>query len=1029
MVSDVYEKITEKGKLSMQKSKSKFFLSTIMGGVLVSAGTTTAVAQDATGDDEVIVTGSRLKVNPNLTAANPVLTVDDAEISFRGIVNIEDLTNNLPQVFAGQAAEVSNGASGTSTLNLRGLGAVRTLTLIDGRRLPYGSSQTTAVNLDLIPTNLVERVEILTGGASAVYGSDAIGGVANFILKRDFEGVELDAQYSFEQNSNGIDLYDDVLRAGGQPVPDSVTDGEQINLSAVIGVNSADDRGNVTIFGSYQNREEIVQADRSFSACTLGASMGASSANGFGCVGSGNFRLFAGPGGLAFQEEDGTIIDFVGGPAQTFNFGASNFFQRPAERVQIFGKGHYEIFDGHELFADISYVNNFSDAQIAPTASFGFGAYTINCDNPLIQTPGINLATDIYGCTAAEIASGASPIMRDDNGDPVLDDDGNTQLAGLTASHRNVEGGSRNSRLENEALRMAVGLRGTIADSWDYEVFTQFSRTNDESISTNDFVIANLEDAFFAVDDGNGNIVCRSGNTGCVPYNIFTRPGGQTGVTQAALDYIQGIGIVSGETEQLVFGGNAQTNLAEYGISSPYAPDTGVGLLVGAEWREDTLNATPDQISQIPGGGFTGVGGATLPVEGSVQVFELFGELEVPIITDMEFVHELVFNGQYRYSDYDTDGNDVQNSFSTNAYGLQLLWAPVEQLTFRGQFQRAVRAPGVIELFTGRNTNLPNLNQLPNGLYDPCAGPMPAASQAACANTGVTAAQYGRVPDVIAGQTQSLTGGNPLLNPEVSDTYSLGFVLTPTFFDGLNITVDYFDITVEDFINAGIPSQTVLDNCLASGDATFCNLITRDSLGSLNSGQAGVGFLSTNINIAELSTSGVDVQVGYQFDLAAMGAENAGDFALQYAATFTEELNFVPFPGDAGTDCAGFFGNACDVANTPVVPSYRHRAILTWNTPVDGLQVNTTWRHYSGVDNIGADPAPVDTDLPTQDYVDLTVSYEFMDGITARVGINNLFLEQPPVSISSGPPLGNGNTFPTIYDTGRFVFFGLNTKF
>ncbi|WP_284369036.1 TonB-dependent receptor domain-containing protein [Algimonas porphyrae] len=992
--------------------KSKFLLSTIMGGVMASAGMTAAMAQDATADeDEVIVTGSRLNVNPNLTAANPVLTVDDSEISFRGTVNIEDLTNNLPQVFAGQAAEVSNGSSGTSTLNLRGLGAVRTLTLIDGRRLPYGSSQTTAVNLDLIPTNLVERVEILTGGASAVYGSDAIGGVANFILKRDFEGVELDAQYSFEQNSNGIDLYDDVLRAGGQPVPDSVTDGEQINLAATIGVNSADGRGNVTIHGSYQNREEIVQANRSFSACTLGASTGASSANGFGCVGSGNFRLFAGPGGLAFQQEDGTIIPYVGGPAQTFNFGASNFFQRPAERVTIFGKGHYEIFDGHELFADISYVNNFSDAQIAPSASFGFGAYQINCDNPLINgTPGLNLATDVYGCTAADIAAG-------------------NDVGGITASHRNVEGGSRNSRLENEALRMSFGLRGTLADSWDYELFTQFSRTNDESISTNDFVIANLQDAFFAVDDGNGNVVCRSGNPGCVPYNVFTRPGGQTGVTQAALDYIQGIGIVSGETEQLVFGGNAQTNLSDYGIASPWAPDTGVGLLVGAEWREDTLNATPDQISQIPGGGFTGVGGATLPVQGSVQVFELFGELEVPIVTGMAGIHELVFNGQYRYSDYDTDGNGVQNSFSTDAYGLQLRYAPVEELTFRGQFQRAVRAPGVIELFTGQNTNLPNLNQLPNGLFDPCAGPTPAASAAACANTGVTAAQYGSVPDVIAGQTQSLTGGNPLLNPEVSDTYTLGLVFTPTFVDGLNITVDYFDITVEDFINAGIPSQTVLDNCLATGDATFCSLITRDALGSLNSGQAGVGFQSTNINIAELSTSGFDVQVGYQFDLAGMGAENAGDFALQYAGTFTEEFNFVPFPGDAGTDCAGFFGNACDVANTPVVPSYRHRAIFTWNTPVDGLQVNTTWRHYSGVDNIGANPAPVDTDLPAQDYVDLAASYEFMEGITGRVGVNNLFLEQPPVSISAGPPLGNGNTFPTIYDTGRFIFFGLNTKF
>lgn len=998
--------------------KSKFLLSTIMGGVIASTSMT-AMAQDA-GDDEIVVTGSRLNINPNLTAANPVLTISDEEIAIRGTVNIEDLTNNLPQVFAGQASEVSNGSSGTSTLNLRGLGAQRTLTLIDGRRLPYGSSSQSAVNLDLVPTNLVERVEILTGGASAVYGSDAIGGVANFILKRNFEGAELDAQYSFEQNSNGIDFYDDVLRAASQPVPGSTTDGEQYNISISLGANTSDGKGNVTMFGSYQNRAEIVQSDRSFSACTLGASTGATSANGFGCVGSGNFRLFAGTGSnptqtLAFQQEDGTIVPFAGGPAQTFNFGATNFFQRPAERVQMFAKGHYEIFDGHELFADISYVNNFSDAQIAPSASFGFGAYQINCDNPLINgTPGLNLATDVYGCTAADIAAG-------------------TDVSGVTASHRNVEGGSRNSRLENEALRLSTGMRGSVLDdNWDYEVFTQYSRTNDESISTNDFIISNLQDAFFAVDDGAGNVVCRSGNAGCVPYNVFTRPGGQTGVTDAALNYIQGIGIVSGETEQLIFGGNVQTNLSEYGISSPYS-DANVGLLLGAEWRQDSLVSTPDQISQIPGGGFTGVGGATLAVEGEVQVFELFGELEVPLITGMEFVEELVFNAQYRYSDYDTDGNGVQNSFDTSAYGLQLRWAPTEDLSFRGQFQRAVRAPNVIELFTGQNTNLPNLNQLPNGLFDPCATDAnvttPSASAAACANTGVTAAQYGNVADVLAGQTQSLTGGNPLLNPEVSDTYSFGAVFTPNFIEGLTVSVDYFDIAVEDFINAGIPSQTVLDQCLATGDPTFCSLITRDAAGSLNSGQPGVGFQATNINIAELTTSGVDVQVGYNFDLEQFGVQGAGDFGLQYAATFNTDFTFTPFPGGTSVECSGKYGNQCDVANTPVVSAYRHRAILTWNTPLEGLQVNTTWRHFSGVDNIAATPAPIDLTLDAANYFDLSANYEFLEGITARAGVNNLFLDQPPVSISAGPPLGNGNTYPTIYDTGRFIFFGLNARF
>ena len=198
-------------------------------------------------DDEIIATGTRLNVNPNLAGANPALTIDSLEIASRGVVTIEDLVNNLPQAFAGQAGEVSNAATGTSTLNIRGLGATRTLTLINGRRLPFGDSQSSAVNLDLVPTGLVDRVDVLTGGASAVYGSDAVAGVANFILKRDFEGVELDAQYGFSQNSNGIDVFDDTFsNFGGTPVGGS-TDGDELNIAATIGVNSDDGKGNLCL--------------------------------------------------------------------------------------------------------------------------------------------------------------------------------------------------------------------------------------------------------------------------------------------------------------------------------------------------------------------------------------------------------------------------------------------------------------------------------------------------------------------------------------------------------------------------------------------------------------------------------------------------------------------------------------------------------------------------------------------------------------------------------------------------------------
>ncbi|MEO0419574.1 MAG: TonB-dependent receptor, partial [Pseudomonadota bacterium] len=697
-----------------------------------------------------------------------------------------------------------------------------------------------------------------------------------------------------------------------------------------------------------------------------------------------------------------------GGPAQTFNFGALNFFQRPSDRFTLYGRAHYDITDNIEAFLDVSYTDVISDAQIAQTASFG-AIYSINCDNPFIQgTPGIDLATEVFGCSGADIANG---VVKDN----------------LFASHRNVEGGPRNSRLENNAFRIIGGLRGDFADGvWAYELFGQYSETGDSSLSTNDFVVANLQQAFLAVDDGNGNVVCTDPSGGCVPYNIFQRgPGGESLVSQGALDFIQGVGLVIGETTQTVYGGNIQGDLGEYGFTSPFAED-GVALLIGFEGREDTLESIPDEISQVPGGGFTGVGGATLPVSGEVDVFELFAEVQIPLVQGRPFFEELTLSGQYRYSDYDAAGNNTTNSFSTDAYGVQLTWKPVEDITLRGQYQRAVRAPNVIELYTGQNTGLPNLNSTVNAngeqIFDPCATSAPVASAAACANTGVTAAQFGNVPDVIAGQTQSLTGGNPLLQPEVSDTYTFGVVATPTFAPGLTISVDYFDISVDEFIQGGIAAQTTLDQCLATGNATFCDLITRASNGSLIAGIPGVGFQQTNLNIAQLETSGIDVQINYSTDIGSLGG-----LRFDYSATYLDKFDFASFEGDTPIECAGFLDNGCV---SPVNPEYRHRMLATWETPLDGFESTVTWRYFSGTKNdpVAANPE-IDEDLPAVNYVDLSFFYELTDNVRLRGGVLNVLNEQPPVSTSAGPPLGNGNTFPTIYDTARTFFGGVNFTF
>lgn len=1013
--------------MNSKQFAGRLLRSTILAGFAAGAALP-AVAQDGDDDSDVIVvTGTRLTTNPNLSAANPVLSVTGEEVDSRGVTRIEDFINILPQVIPGQTTEVSNGATGTAQLDLRGLGPIRTLVLIDGHRLPYGDSGSSAPNIDLIPTQLVERVDILTGGASAVYGSDAVAGVANFILKRDYEGIELDVLGSINQAGNGNSFLNNIARAGGQPVAGSSWDGESLDLSLTMGANTADGRGNVTLFASYESVEAITQDNRSVSACAMGQDASAFSFMGFGCVGSSNFRRFRGTAGDGFQLEDGTIIPFVSSPQTTYNFGPLNFFQRPSERFQIYARGHYELNDHIEAFADLGYTQNNSDAQIAPSASFG--GWQINCDNPLLNTSGLNLATDVFGCSAADIAAGVikGDLIDDATGQPDLTD------IPVTITHRNVEGGPRNSNLDNDALRLIGGFRGDVGD-WNFETFFQYSKTSDIDISSNDFLIDNVQNALFAVSDGAGGVVCSDPNAvsnGCVPWNIFQRgPNGESLVTQASLNYIQGVGITTGETQQIVTGGNIQTDLGQYGVSTPWS-DLGVGFLAGIEWRKDNLDAVPDQISQRADGGFTGVGGATLPVSGAVKALEFYSELQVPIITGREYFDELTFNGQYRFSDYTAEGNGVMNDFTTHAFGLQLNWKPVEDIRFRGQFQRAVRAPNVIELFRGQNTNLPDLepagvNSLGEQLFDPCASTAPIATLAACQNTGVTAAQYGTIQDVISGQTQSITGGNPNLKPEKSDTWTGGVLVTPASVPSLSVSADYFSISVTDFINNGVPAQVTLDTCLATGDPTFCNLITRGPGGTLAAGIVTTsGFQQTNINIASLKTSGIDFQIRYTMDLADVGAGNWGSVDFNYASTYLIEKSFIAFPGGTPLECAGFVGAACKGSTTAVNPAYSHRLLTTWKTPAN-VDLSLTWRFLSSVDNVSGDP--VEPGFDSFSYLDISARFQMTESLSFRAGVLNLLDNDPPLFTSAGSGTGNGNTFPGTYDIGRFLFFGANFK-
>ena len=1012
---------------------SRLLRTTVLTGAMAAVAMP-AIAQDEE-EDVVIVTGSRLN-QANLQSSSPVFQVDAAEIDSRGVTRIEDLINILPQSLPAQVSSLANGATGTSTVDLRGLGANRTLVLLDGKRLPYGIGLGTGVgaNLDFIPAQLVERTDIVTGGASAVYGSDAIAGVVNFVLKKDFEGLELDGQVGFFQDGNGDDFSNELLANFGQPQPGSQLDGRGVNVSATFCANTPDGRGNVTAFLQYQDQNEIRQAARDYSACAFGTSSSDPRAvGGVTCAGSSTFRRIGlsnsnpnFPAGL-FLEEDGTLVPFTGSPDQLFNFAPDNFIQRNNERFNIAAFGRYDVTNDIEAYLDLGFVENTTDSQIAFTGTF-FRNFQINCDNPFLQAavPGGGTVADAaLGCTPDQIATGLNT-----DGTPA-----DVNFGGLAGpGFRNVNGDPRSSFVGVQTFRMVGGFRGTFAERWNWDVFGQFSRSTLNTASSGDFNFQRVQDALFAVDDGAGGVACRDGFTGCTPINLFsTNPGSQAIPRDVALS-LQGDGLVRATTNQIVLGG---TIGGDTGINFG-ASETNIQALVGIEYRRDDLDRLPDELSRIPGGlGLTGVGGGTLPVNGEVAVTELFFETQIPLIEGAAFAEELSINGAFRYSDYSTDGNGVSNSFTTNTFAAGAAWTPIPDARFRFQFQRAVRAPNVFDLFTGQNTGLFNGT-------DPCSnlasnGGMPTATAAACANTGVPAGVFGTLPDNPAGQLNNVTGGNPFLVAETANTYTAGVVLQPSVLDGFSLSVDYYDISINEAIGT-IPAQTSLSQCLTTGASLFCDNVVRDEGFSLFASPVPptgspfqfAGVQQTNTNVANISTRGIDLNARYDLDLGSNGS-----VLFNYASNFLFEQSFIPVPGVTDEiECKGLYRGNCGGPN----PEYVHRMFATWSSPFN-VDVTATWRYIGGTTfdeastggnlSEGGTFAPtgniLDDELDAANYLDLSAQWYVKEGVAMRFGVNNLLGRDPELSTEAGTAPGNGDTFPGYYDpAGRFIFVGVN---
>jgi outer membrane receptor protein involved in Fe transport len=986
-----------------------------------------------------VVTGSRIP-QPNLTSVSPLTTVTSQDVKLTGSTDILQLLNQLPSAFANQTSQVSNGSTGTAEADLRNLGPSRTLVLVDGKRLVPGDPTIGGVapDLNFIPTALVDRVDVVTGGASAVYGSDAVAGVINFIMKKNFEGVQVDYQYSFDNHQNNNKDARKFLTEFGLPIPKDVgADGGIHEVSIILGASSPDDKGNITAYATYRHVDPILQGTRDFSDC--GVATFNSDPGNHHCVGSSN-TAFGRFDTNVQQNADGTTTKLHGTVANNpngtktfvpytnalaYNFNPLNYIQREDEQYTAGFFAHYEISKMLEVYSDFMFMDDQTNAQIAPSGLFRnsgpnlSNGYTINCNNPLMsmaQAVGLGCGT---GPTAAPIVAGAA----------------GGQLIDLQSIGYRFAAVPRNSDFTHTDYKVDVGFRGDLGSGWSYDAYLQLGVARlDEHITGYGSVnkIANALNVVYA--PGTTTPVCVNGGPSCVPLDIFTALG--SNITQAAYNYVLASSFTTGETRQQVASINLTGDLGHYGIKSPWAAD-GVGINIGAEYRRDFLKVNYDveqQTADLSGGG-----GQLLDTSGATNVKEVYFELRVPLVHDMPLVKDLTFDSGYRFSHYNLAGD-------TSTYKFGIEYKPIDDLLLRASYNHAVRAPNVQDLYQPQEVQL--------GVYtDPCAlndnGTIQ-ASQAACANTGMTAAQYGVTSQCPSSQCSVLQGGGATtgLKPEDADTYTVGFVYQPSWLSGFSFSMDYFDIKVSNVISAGIASpSSILQSCLASASSPDCALIHRDPVtGGVDTAQGYVVQLNTNAGF--VATDGIDFAANYHLALPDwFSGSSAGSMAFAFVGTWTDHLTAEPFAGSGTYDCAGLYGAACsNQFGSPVTPHFKSQTRVTWNTPWK-LTASLQWRYIGPVTLDYLSPNPllnnpslfmgdqIEGRLHAYNYFDLAFTYKVRDNLTLRAGCNNLFDTDPPIVDAnnigiSGPPYGNANTFPGVYDSlGRNIFVGLTANF
>lgn len=1015
-------------KLALRRN---LLASTIIAGALISgpafAQTTPAAASDdAAAGDTIVVTGSLIS-NPNLTSSSPVSAVGSEELQLRQTVVAEQVLREIPGIVPGNGQQVNNGQSSAgSTVNLRGLGSNRNIVLIDGIRIAPANANGT-VDLNNIPVALLDRLDVLTGGASTTYGADAVSGVVNFVTKRDFAGMNL-------QLSEGI------TEKG---------DGNTLRADLVVGANFDDGRGNAVLGIGYQETDAIYQGDRPISVFGISSTTGVASGSSFTSTptvlsDTRYSTVVPGSGGdIQVNAAGSALVPFYNG----FNFNPYNIFQTPFRRYNIFAKANYEVSDSVEVFTRALFSKNTVQQIIAPSGIFG-NSLTINPTNPYL-TGTIKDQVCLANGFATVAACNAAPSLN---------------LGGVY--RRAVELGPRVSTFVTNIFDYMAGAKFKLTESLALTVRGNYGESENVSTQSGYYANSRVQQALLATN----TTTCTNTANGCVPLNIF----GPTGSITPAMNAFVG-GLTSSVTDKTSLS-QAQALLSGdfgYTVGSASAP---ISFAIGTEYRKYTNARIPDNLAQVPGE-LGGAGGAILPFSGEYDVYEAFGELIAPLASDKPFFYDLSVEGGVRYSKYRVfaAGNPSQDAWT---YKVGLNWAPVSQLKFRANYQRAVRAPNLAELFAPVATGLTSL------LIDPCSGAALARTPAQIAGTapltnlqnvciaqGASLAQLGLIQDPSAGQANATGGGNPNIKAEIADTFTVGAVIKGEgFIPGLSATVDYYRITVNNAITSAT-SGDVIAACFANLTATSatsaaCTGIRRNAVNGRLSGTSTaanpiLGLPTPLTNNGRLFTDGIDLTLNY--------AHTFGEvrFNYNFAGNWTRSSTFSASSTSYTRECVGYFSASCTPSNGAIQPEF------TWTqrTTVGfgDVDVSLLWRHLSAVSyeatasdyaargynknaaNPALAPAPAllfngtitgpspmagrtvnFNQIPSYDYFDLSARFNISKELTLTLSAFNIFDKEAPIVGSAAGTTGqnSGNTFPSTYDVlGRRYAATLNVRF